>query len=113
MVARFQVRGHSSRQPFSTVGPGLPLHRFHYILLIRVVDDPVKIQGDRGVSSISHCVCLCGGGGVMGSEWHQGGGGWDDDSRGVGLGVSAWRLSPALALPPAPCPRLFFYILWK
>ena len=63
MVARFQVRGHSSRQPFSTVGPGLPLHRFHYILLIRVVDDPVKIQGDRGVSSISHCVCLCGGGG--------------------------------------------------
>lgn len=22
----------------------------------------------------------------MGSEWHQGGGGWDDDGRGVGWG---------------------------
>ena len=67
MVARFQVRGHSSHQPFSRVGPELPLHHFHYILLIRIVDDPVKIQGDREVCSISHCVCVSVG---------QGGGGW-------------------------------------
>ena len=49
----------------------------------------------------------------MGSEWHQGGGGWDDDSRGVGLGVSAWRLSPALALPPGHQGKdKGFYTIW-
>ena len=36
----------------------------------------------------------------MGSEWHQGGGAWDDDGRGVGWGESTWRLSPAFSLPP-------------
>ena len=36
----------------------------------------------------------------MDFEWHQGGGGWDDEGRGMGWGVSAWRLSSAFALPP-------------
>ena len=57
MVAKFQERGRSSHQPFPRVGPELALHHFRYILLSKILNGPVQIQGDkRSIFHLSLCV---------------------------------------------------------
>lgn len=56
MVARFQVRGHSSCQPSSRLGSELAVHHLHCILLIKVVNDSAQIQGGREIYSTTQSV---------------------------------------------------------